>query len=64
MSEYEGALFTAVLIALQAVIDLGANPELLRRRLSISRDAALSDDRTNEAATLDGLARFLRDRIQ
>ena len=61
MSEYEGALFAAVGIALRSLIDLGISPALLLQRLSFSREAALSDGRTNEAATLNGLALSLRD---
>lgn len=55
MSEHEGALFDAVQVLAATVLELGADPEVLRRRLSAVRDTTVALGNRHGAATLDFL---------
>jgi hypothetical protein len=55
ISEHEGALFDAVRVLASTVLDLGADPKILRDRLTAARDAADSLGNKHGAETLDFL---------
>ncbi|HEY0281189.1 MAG TPA: hypothetical protein VGC27_01030 [Rhizomicrobium sp.] len=55
ISEHEGALFDAVRVLATAVLDLGADAGVLRRRLTEARDAAEALGNKHGAETLDFL---------
>ena len=55
ISEHEGALFDAVRVLATVVLDLGADANVLRQRLTAARDTAESLGNTHGAATLDFL---------
>jgi hypothetical protein len=59
MSEHEGALFDALLAIAATVLELGADPEKLKARLSAARAAADALGNRHGAETLD----FLMDSI-
>jgi hypothetical protein len=59
MSEYKGALFSAVLVLGKAVLKLGASETDILTELRGSQAAAQLDNRRNEAATLGHLIEFL-----
>jgi hypothetical protein len=59
MNEYEGALFSAVLILGDAVAKLGASESDLLSKFKQARNDADADGRKNEAATLGLFIKFL-----
>jgi hypothetical protein len=59
MSEYESALFDAVVILGHAVIRLGANETEILTELREAQQDAARDNRRNRAATLDMLIKIL-----
>lgn len=52
LSEHEGALFDAVCVLAATVLEMGADPECLRAKLSAARDAADGLGNRHGAATL------------
>jgi hypothetical protein len=59
ISEHEGALFDAVRVLATVVLDLGADGNILRERLTAARDMADSLGNKHGAATLDCLIGLL-----
>lgn len=55
MSEFEGALFDAVLAIGTTMLELGADPAVFRARLTAARDAADKLGNRHGAGTLDFL---------
>ena len=55
MSEHEGALFDAVRVLATTILDLGADANVLRTRLTTARDAAESLGNRHGAETLEFL---------
>jgi hypothetical protein len=55
MSEHEGALFGAVYVLGMSVLELGADPKVLRGRLSEEKRRAEDLGNSHGAATLDFL---------
>jgi hypothetical protein len=55
ISEHEGALFDAIRVLATVVLDLGADANILRQRLTAARDAADSLGNKHGAETLDFL---------
>jgi hypothetical protein len=53
MSEHEGALFDALIAIAMTVLDLGADPAILRKRLEKARDATSTLGNEHGAETLD-----------
>lgn len=52
ISEHEGALFDVVRVLAATLIDLGADPELMRQRLTATRDATEALGNRHGAATI------------
>jgi hypothetical protein len=59
MNEYEGALFSALLILGGAVVKLGASESELLSKFKEARNDANADGRKSETGTLDLFIRLL-----
>jgi hypothetical protein len=59
MSEYECALFDAILILGDAIVKLGASESQILSKFKEASNSAKKRGRENEEATLDLLIRFL-----
>lgn len=55
MSEHEGALFDAIVVIAETLLDLGTDPEKLKSRLSDARASADALSNARDSATLDFL---------
>jgi hypothetical protein len=55
MSEHEGALFDAVKVLAATLLELGADPEAMHKRLMAVRDATDALGNRSGASTLDFL---------
>ena len=59
LTEHEGALFDAVCILAQTVLDVGADPKILNERLTEAMRKAEAQDNHHGAQTLGFLIRAL-----